>query len=406
MRRVCITGLGVVSPIGCSKEEVLTSLLEKKCGIDLITQFDTTEFKTKLAAEVKNFETKYFTQRDFKFNDRFVKFAREAAKMAVTDSNLDVDSIDNSRFGAIISSGIGGIGTIEKFADVMKERGPSRISPYFIPMILINLAVGNISIDNKIKGHTSSIVTACAASANAIGEAFLKIRDGYQDIMLAGGAEASITPLSVGGFEAMRALSFETDKTKASIPFDQGRNGFVMGEGSAILVLEEYEHAKKRNAHIYAEIVGYGESSDAYHITSPDVSGESVALAMEKAIKMANIKKEEISYINAHGTSTKLNDETEAKAINKLFEHKPYVSSTKSYTGHLLGAAGAIEALISAISLENSLIPPSINVLNPEDNGLNLVLNECIKTNVNYIMSNSLGFGGHNVSLIFKKYEE
>lgn len=407
-RRVVISGLGVVSPIGNDINELWDSILNGKCGIDEITLFDSADYKVKLAAEVKDLDMeKYFTKRDLKFNDRFTQFARIASKQAYDNSNFI--EINNDRFGVILASGIGGIETISNCENTLNEKGPSRVSPYFIPMSLVNIAAGNVAIDLKAKGYCSSVVTACAASTNAIGEAFLKIRDGYLDVVVAGGSEASITPLAIAGFASMRALSESTDKNRASIPFDKERNGFVMGEGSAILVLEDLEHALNRNAKIYAEIVGYGNSCDANHITAPLPDGSGAGNAIVNALKDANLNPCDIDYINAHGTSTPLNDKSETLAIKYAFKESAkdvFISSTKSSTGHLLGASGAIEAIITILSLKNSFIPPTINYKNyDEDCDLNVVKNKGIEKDIKYAMSNSLGFGGHNASIILKKWE-
>lgn len=409
MRRVVITGMGVVSPIGNDIESLWNSIENGKCGIDEITAFDTSEFKIKLAGEVKDLDfEKYYSKRDLKFNDRFTQFARIASKQAFDDSKLS--EIDKNKIGVIIGSGIGGIASIENAQTTLSNRGPSKVSPYFIPMSLINLAAGSVAIDLGAKGHCSSVVTACAAGTNAIGEAFHKIRDGYLDVMVAGGSEASITPLAISGFASMRALSDSNDKNRASIPFDKDRNGFVMGEGAGILILEELEHALKRSAEIYGEIIGYGDSCDANHITAPLSDGSGGSNAMINAMHDANILENEIDYINAHGTSTPLNDKTETLAIKNAFPNsynKLMVSSTKSNTGHLLGASGGVEAIISVLALKNGLVPATINYKNyDEECDLNIVSNNCIKKDIKYAMSNSLGFGGHNASLIFKKWED
>ena len=408
-RRVVISGLGVVSPIGNDKEELWNSIENGKCGIDEITFFDTSEHKVKLAAEVKDLDfEKYYNKRDLKFNDRFVKFARIATKQAFEDSNLQ--DFDRDRMGVILASGIGGIETISNCESVLNEKGPSRVSPYFIPMALINIAAGTVAIDLDARGYCSSVVTACAAATNAIGEGFLKIRDGYLDIVVAGGSEASITPLAVAGFASMRALSESADKNRASIPFDKERNGFVMGEGSAVLVLEELEHALKRNAKIYAEVVGYGNSCDANHITAPLSDGSGAGKAMLNAINDAGLNPKDIEYINAHGTSTPLNDKSETLAIKYAFGENykdVLVSSTKSATGHLLGASGAVEALITTLALKNSYIPATLNTNEiDEECNLNIVKNKGLEKNIKYAMSNSLGFGGHNASIILKKWED
>lgn len=409
-RRVVVTGMGVVSPIGNTVKELWKSIEQGRCGIDRITHFDTSDYKVKLAAEVKDLDMEaYFSKRDLKFNDRFTQFARIASKQAVEDSALDLEAVNLDRMGVLIASGIGGIQTIEACEKALEERGPSRVSPYFIPMALINLASGSVAIDTGARGYCSSVVTACAASNNAIGEAFHRIRDGYEDIMLAGGCEASITPLSIAGFQSMRALHTREDKNRASIPFDGQRSGFVMGEGAGILVLEEYEHARSRNAKIYGEIIGYGLTCDAHHITAPSPDGKQGARAMKLAIEDAQIQKEDIQYINAHGTSTPLNDSTETKAVKLAFgEHAKdlMVSSTKSFTGHLLGASGAIEAIICLKALQENLVPCTLNYkVEDEKCDLDIVPNQNRPCQLHYVMSNSLGFGGHNASLIFKKGE-
>ncbi|HJB05605.1 MAG TPA: beta-ketoacyl-ACP synthase II [Candidatus Merdibacter merdigallinarum] len=410
-RRVVVSGMGAVSPIGNSVEELWQGIRTHRCGIDAITHFDTADYKVKLAAEIKDLDMEqYFSKRDLKFNDRFTQFARIAAKQAMQDSGLDVHKENMERFGVIIGSGIGGIATIEQAQKNMESRGPSRVSPFFIPMTLANLAAGTVAIDWGAKGHCSCVVTACAAASNAIGEAFHKIRAGQEDIILAGGSEAAITPLAIAGFMSMRALYEGEDKARASIPFDKERKGFVMGEGAGILVLEEYEHAKARGAHIYGEIVGYGATCDAYHITAPAPDGSGGAKAMIQAIEDAGIEKERIGYINAHGTSTPLNDRTETAAVKLAFgEHARHLamSSTKSNTGHLLGASGAIEAIITIKALQEGYIPATIHYEQADEEcDLDIVANEGRAASLAYAMSNSLGFGGHNASLVFAKGEE
>lgn len=411
MRRVVITGLGAVSPIGNDVNTVWNSIEQGVCGIAPITHFDTSDYKVKLAGEVKDLDMEaYFSKRDLKFNDRFTQFARIVSKQAMIDAGFEKDPDDAMRFGCMIGSGIGGIDTIEQASKTLEGRGPSRVSPFFIPMSLANLAAGQVAIDWGLKGATSCVVTACAAASNAIGEAFHRIRDGYEDVMLTGGSEAAITPLAIAGFQSMRALHTGEDANRASIPFDADRSGFVMGEGAGALVLEELEHAKARGAKIYAEIVGYGASCDAHHITAPLDDGSGGAQAMVQAIKDAKILPENIDYINAHGTSTPLNDKTESAAVKAAFKEHAYqlaMSSTKSNTGHLLGASGAIEAIISIKALQNSLIPPTIHYQNPDAQcDLDIVANTPRKQDIRYAMSNSLGFGGHNASLIFKKWED
>lgn len=411
MRRVVITGLGAVSPIGNDVNTVWNSIEQGVCGIAPITHFDTSDYKVKLAGEVKDLDMEaYFSKRDLKFNDRFTQFARIVSKQAMIDAGFEKDPDDAMRFGCMIGSGIGGIDTIEQASKTLEGRGPSRVSPFFIPMSLANLAAGQAAIDWGLKGATSCVVTACAAASNAIGEAFHRIRDGYEDVMLTGGSEAAITPLAIAGFQSMRALHTGDDVNRASIPFDADRSGFVMGEGAGALVLEELEHAKARGAKIYAEIVGYGASCDAHHITAPLDDGSGGAQAMVQAIEDAKIVPEAIDYINAHGTSTPLNDKTETAAVKAAFKEHAYklaMSSTKSNTGHLLGASGAVEAIISIKALQNSLIPPTIHYQNSDAQcDLDIVANTPRKQDIQYAMSNSLGFGGHNASLIFKKWED
>ncbi|MDB7987769.1 beta-ketoacyl-ACP synthase II [Faecalicoccus pleomorphus] len=411
MRRVVITGLGAVSPIGNDVNTVWNSIEQGVCGIAPITHFDTSDYKVKLAGEVKDLDMEvYFSKRDLKFNDRFTQFARIVSKQAMIDAGFEKDPKDAMRFGCMIGSGIGGIDAIEQASKTLEDRGPSRVSPFFIPMSLANLAAGQVAIDWGLKGATSCVVTACAAASNAIGEAFHRIRDGYEDVMLTGGSEAAVTPLAIAGFQSMRALHTGDDVSRASIPFDADRSGFVMGEGAGALVLEELEHAKARGAKIYAEIVGYGASCDAHHITAPLDDGSGGAQAMVQAIEDAKILPENIDYINAHGTSTPLNDKTETAAVKAAFKEHAYqlaMSSTKSNTGHLLGASGAIEAIISIKALQNSLIPPTIHYQNPDAQcDLDIVANTPRKQDIRYAMSNSLGFGGHNASLIFKKWED
>lgn len=410
-RRVVITGMGVVSPIGNTVDELWSSIENGVCGIDQISYFDLTDYKATLAAEVKNLDTeKYFSLRDTKNNDRFTLFARIAAKQAVEDANLKVEEINALRYGCILGSGIGGLQSLEDARNSLTEKGPNRISPFFIPKTLINLAAGEVAIDQKAQGQCYSVVTACAAGTNAIGEAFHKIRDGYQDVMLTGGSEAAITPVGIAGFAVMRALHTGTDPKRASIPFDADRSGFVMGEGGAVLILEELEHAIKRGAKIYAEMIGYGATCDANHITAPLEDGAMGAYAMQLAIEDGQLKTSDINYINAHGTSTPLNDKTETKAVKTTFGDLAYkipMSSTKSNTGHLLGASGAVEAIICVKALQNGLIPPTINYQNADELcDLDIVPNTPRKAELNYVMSNSLGFGGHNASIIMKKWED
>lgn len=410
-RRVVITGMGVVSPIGNTLEEMWNNVQDNACGIARITHFDPSEYRAKLAGEVKDLDMEqYFSKRDLKFNDRFTQFARIAAKQAYADSNLAEAAFNRERFGVILGSGIGGISTIEGASQTLDQRGPSRISPYFIPMSLINLAAGSVAIDCNAKGNCSGIVTACAASTNAIGEAFHRIRDGYEDVIATGGSEAAITPVAIAGFASMRALHQGEDPNRASIPFDLERSGFVMGEGAGVLILEELSHACKRNAKIYGEIIGYGSTCDANHITAPLADGSQAAKAMKLAMHDAQCATMDIDYINAHGTSTPLNDSSETLAIKQAFQAAamhPYVSSTKSMSGHLLGASGALEAIISTKAVQTGFVPATIHYAKADDAcDLNLVVNEGIQADIKIAMSNSLGFGGHNASIIIQRYEK
>ncbi len=409
-KRVVVTGLGAISPIGNNVDEIWKSIEDKKCGIDEITAFDTTNFKTKLAGEIKNYDSsKYFDVKQAKRLDKVSQYAIIAAREAFKDSKIAKENTNLNNVGIFVGSGIGGIETIQKQCETNTLKGNSRVSPMFIPMGIVNMPAGNIAIDLGLKGESISIVTACSSATHSIGEAYRAIKHGYEEVVLAGGSEAPICEVGLAGFENMKALSHSTDKNRASIPFDKERSGFVMGEGAAVIVLEELEHAKKRGAHIYAEIIGYGATSDAYHITSPDPNGEGGARAMQRAIDDAKITAEEIDYINAHGTSTHLNDSTETKAIKtvlKDYAKKVKVSSTKGNTGHLLGAAGSIEAIISIKAIENSLVPPTINYKVPDEEcDLDIVPNEPVKQDINVVMSNSLGFGGHNASIILRKFE-
>lgn len=409
-RRVVVTGIGTINPIGHNVEETWKSIEEGKCGIAPISLFDTKDMKVTLAGEVKDFDvTKYIDKKEAKKMDRFIQMGMIAAKEAVTDSGLDINNIDSHRFGVIVSSGIGGLGSIEKNYQTGEKRGFDRVSPFFIPMTISNLAAGHIAIAYHAQGLCTCPVTACAGGTNAIGDAFRNIRDGYQDVMIAGGCEASVTPLGIGGFTSMKALSDATDPKRASIPFDKERNGFVMGEGAGILILEELEHALKRGAHIYGEMTGYGVSCDAHHITAPLPNGEGGAYAMQNALDDAGISYDVIDYINAHGTSTHLNDLCETEAIKSVFKEHAYklaVSSTKGHTGHCLGAAGGIEAVLSVLALKHDFIPPTLNYqVKDEECNLNVVPNIGVKKDLHYVMSNSLGFGGHNASIIFKEYD-
>lgn len=409
-RRVVVTGIGTINPIGHNVEETWKSIEEGKCGIAPISLFDTKDMKVTLAGEVKDFDvTKYIDKKEAKKMDRFIQMGMIASHEAMLDSGLDINNIDSHRFGVIVSSGIGGLGSIEKNYQTGEKRGFDRVSPFFIPMTISNLAAGHIAIAYHAQGLCTCPVTACAGGTNAIGDAFRNIRDGYQDVMIAGGCEASVTPLGIGGFTSMKALSDATDPNRASIPFDKERNGFVMGEGAGILILEELEHALKRGAHIYGEMTGYGVSCDAHHITAPLPNGEGGAYAMQNALDDAGISYDVIDYINAHGTSTHLNDLCETEAIKSVFKEHAYklaVSSTKGHTGHCLGAAGGIEAVLSVLALKHNFIPPTLNYqVKDEECDLNVIPNIGVNKDLHYVMSNSLGFGGHNASIIFKEYD-
>jgi 3-oxoacyl-[acyl-carrier-protein] synthase II len=408
--RVVVTGMGAITPIGNSVEEFFNNAMAGTCGVDFINSFDTEAFAVKIAAQVKDFDPKnYMDAKDARRMDRFSQFAVAAAKEAIEDSGIDLDKVNRDRFGVIVGSGIGGIDNIEKEAKTLFDKGPKRVNPLFIPMIITNMAAGNIAIKYGARGVCTNIVTACATGGHCIGEAFRSIKHGYSDIILAGGTESSITPLAVAGFSSLTALSTSKDPKRASIPFDKERDGFVIGEGAGVLVLEQYEHAVARGAKIYAEVVGYGATCDAYHITSPIPEGDGGAAAMTLAMEEAGITSKEISYINAHGTSTPPNDRTETAAIKTAMGEVAYnipISSTKSMIGHLLGAAGAVEAIACIKAMEKSFIPATIGYQVPDEEcDLDYVPNVGRKAKLNYTMSNSLGFGGHNVTLIFKDVE-
>jgi 3-oxoacyl-[acyl-carrier-protein] synthase II len=409
-RRVVITGLGLVSPLGIGAEASWKAAAAGKVGIGPITQFDASTYPVRIAGEVKDFDpAQYIEAKEIKKMDRFIHLAMAASMMAHEDSGLKITPENAERVGVFIGSGIGGLNSIEYYHKALLEKGHRRVSPFFIPMVCINLASGNVSIHLGAKGPNSSVVTACATGSHAIGEAFRIIQRGDADAMFAGGSESVICPLAVAGFAAMKALSTRNDDPeKASRPFDSGRDGFVMGEGTGVIVVESLESAIARNARIYAEIIGYGMSGDAYHISSPAPEGEGAARCMKAALKDACIEPEKIQYINAHGTSTKYGDELETMAIKKVFGEHAYklcVSSTKSMTGHLLGAAGGVEAIFSVLSIVNGLILPTVNLDNPDPEcNLDYVPNTARQLNLEYALSNSFGFGGTNACLIFKKY--
>lgn len=409
--RVVVTGIGAVTPIGIGKEAYWKALREGVVGVDLITKFDTTEYTTKIAAEVKNFEPdQYMAKKEAKRMDRFTQFAVAASQLAINDSALDLEKIDAERFGVVIGSGIGGLETLEEEHKKLVAKGPGRISPFLIPMMISNMASGQVSMSFNAKGPNYSVVTACASSTNAIGEAYKLIQRGDADLMLAGGAEASITELGMAGFCSMKAMSTRNDDPKtASRPFDVDRDGFVMGEGAGVLVLESLEHALARGAVIYGEVVGFGSSADAYHITSPAPEGEGAARSMKMAIRDAAIEASAIQYVNAHGTSTPYNDKFETMAIKSVFgEHAKQlmVSSTKSMTGHLLGASGAVEAIACLLAIHQGYVHGTMSTENVDPElELNYLPKQGVEATVDYALSNSLGFGGHNATLILAKYK-
>jgi len=407
-----VTGIGLVTPCGIGTDNVWNNILSGKSGIGPITRFDVDRFDTKFAGEVKGFNPEdYIQPKEVKKMDLFIHYALAAAHIAVNDAGLDMGKEDPERVGVVVGTGLGGLPTIEKYHSVLLERGPGRITPFFIPMLIANEAPGHIAIQHGMKGPNLCIVTACATGAHSIGDACRIIQYGDADVMVAGGSEANLTPLTVGGFNAMKALSTRNDDPlKASRPFDRDRDGFVVAEGSGIVILEECEHAKKRGAKIYAEIVGYGYNGDAYHITAPCPDGDGFIRCIRMALKDAQLSPDDVDYINAHGTSTKLNDYIETLAIKEVFKEKAYtvpVSSTKSMTGHLLGAAGAIEAIFSVLSIRDQVCPPTINYENPDPEcDLDYVPNTARNKTINVVMSNAFGFGGTNSTLIFRRFVE
>lgn len=410
-RRVVITGLGAVTPIGNSTDEFWTGLLEGRNGAGPITLFDTKDHVTKFASEVKNFDAaQYMDKKEARRMDRFTQFAVAASRMAIDDAHLDVKALDADRIGCIIGSGIGGFQTFEDQFEVFMQRGPQRVSPFFIPMMIIDIAAGHVAIINGLKGPNYATVSACATGSHAIGDAFLLIERGDADAMVCGGSEAGICRMGVAGFNALKALSTRNDDPlHASRPFDKERDGFVMGEGAGVVVIEELGHALKRGAKIYGEIAGIGYTDDAYHITAPSEGGEGAARAMKAALKDGGLKPEEIGYINAHGTSTEYNDKNETAAIKTVFgdhAYKTLVSSTKSMTGHLLGAAGGIEFIATTLAVQTGKIPPTINYEVPDENcDLNYVPNKMVEQSIEAAISNTFGFGGHNTCLAVKKFK-
>ncbi|GBL27210.1 3-oxoacyl-[acyl-carrier-protein] synthase 2 [Verrucomicrobiota bacterium] len=411
-RRVVVTGIGCLSALGPDTASFWDGLIKGRSGISRLTRFDPTDFPSKVGGEIRDFDPgKFMDPKEAKRNDRYTQYAVAAARMAVEDAQVDTTKLDAERFGVIIGSGIGGMETIENQARVLIERGPSRVSPFTIPSLIANIASGVVAIEFQAKSVNFGVVSACASGSHALGEAMRHIRDGHADIMLSGGSEACITRLSYAGFCNMKAMSTDFNDTpeKASRPFDKLRDGFVMGEGAGVLVIESLEHAQARGARIYCELAGYGATCDAYHITGQDQEGKGLALCLNRALSEAGVAKSEVSYINAHGTSTPINDRCETLAIKRVFgEQAPKIaiSSTKSMTGHLLGAAGGVEAAVCALAIRHGIVPPTLNLENPDpDCDLDYVPNQARKMTVNVAISNNLGFGGHNASLVFKAFK-
>ncbi|MBM3251428.1 MAG: beta-ketoacyl-ACP synthase II [Candidatus Omnitrophica bacterium] len=410
-KRIVVTGLGIISPVGNNVNDFWQALLEGKSGVGPTTQFDVSDFDSRIAGEVKGFDPlAHFNSKETRRMDKFVQYAVVAAREAAKDAGLDFEKLDRNRLGVLVGSGIGSLHTVEKEYENFLKYGPKKFSPFMIPLLIVNEAAGHISMDLKAKGPNSCVATACASGSHAIGDAFRILQHGDADIMFCGGTESCITPLGLGGFCALKALSTRNDQPqKASRPFDRERDGFVMAEGAGIVVLEELEHAKKRKARIYAECVGYGLSADAYHITAPDPDGDGASRAMNMALSDAGVNPEEVGYINAHGTSTQLNDKVETMAIKKSFgahAKKLAVSSIKSMTGHLLGAAGGVEFVTCVLAIRDNVLPPTINYEHPDPEcDLDYVPNKARKTKVDVVMSNSLGFGGHNATLLVRKFK-
>jgi 3-oxoacyl-[acyl-carrier-protein] synthase II len=411
-KRIVATGMGVISPVGIGIEPFWSALTAGVSGIKRITNFDPSGFATQIAAEVKGFNPHdYLDKKEARRMDRFTQFAVAASKMAIEDAGLDLGQLDKNRVGVVLGCGIGGLSTMEEQTRVLVEKGPGRISPFLVPMMIANMGAGQVAIAFGLRGPNITTVTACASSTNAIGDAIKLLQRGQADVVISGGTEAPITPLGVGGFASMKAMSTRNDAPEeASRPFDADRDGFIIGEGSAILVLETEEHALKRGARIYGEVAGYGTTCDAFHITAPDPEGAGAAASMRMALEDAGIAPEQVDYINAHGTSTPLNDKLETIAIKTIFGEsagKIPVSSTKSMTGHMLGAAGGIEALVCFLAINRGIIPPTINYHTPDpDCDLDYVPNKAREARVNIAMSNSFGFGGHNATLIFSSYNK
>ena len=409
MCRVVVTGMGVITPVGNDIDTFWNSITEGVCGIDRIERFDASNLKVNLDAEVKDFEPKkyYDTVQEIRKSDLYMQYAMGAAKQAVEESGILESDLDKERFGVYIGSGIGGINSTLRETRKLDEKGPELVSPFFVPMMISNMATGSVSIKFGAKGPSLPVVTACATSTHTVGEAYRSIKHGYADAIIAGGSEASINELAMAGFINCQALNLSDNPEEGSLPFDKRRGGFVMGEGAGILLLEEYEHAVKRGAKIYAEVVGYANTSDAYHITAPDPEGDGAVRAIKSVVNESGITDEDEIYVNAHGTGTHLNDAMETKALKKVFGKKAYdlhVSSTKSMTGHMMGATGAVEAIASVLALSNGIVPPTINYKErDEECDLDYTPNKAVKADIKYAISNSLGFGGHNAVVAFKK---
>jgi len=409
-KRVVVTGLGIVSPLGIGVDTFWANLTAGVSGVGRITRFDPEGYTTQIAAEVKNFDpADYFEKKEARRLDRFTQFALVATREALADAGLQLEKADRDRVGVILGTGIGGIETLEEQHKILLNRGPDRVSPFFIPMMIANMGAGQIAINYGLRGHNVTTVSACASSSNAIGDAFRLLKQGLAEVVITGGAEAPVTPLAIAGFCSMRAMSTNNaEPARASRPFDARRDGFVIGEGAGVLILETREHALKRGARIYAEVAGYGCTCDAYHVSAPDPEGKGAALAMALALREGNVAGAEVDYINAHGTATPLGDRLETLAIKQVFGEavgRLAVSSTKSMTGHLLGAAGGLEAVACILAIEKGIVPPTINYEYPDpDCDLDYVPNRARSRTVEVALSNSLGFGGHNVSLLFKKY--
>lgn len=413
MKRIVVTGMGAITPIGNNVNDFWNGLMEGRSGAGPITQFDATEFTTKFAAEVKDFDAEaVFGKKDARKLDRYTQFALVASDEALEDSKLlEYEDLDKDRVGVIVGSGIGGMITFEKDHNTLRDKGPRRVSPHFIPMMISDIATGQVSIKHGLKGPNYSTVSACSTGSHAIGTAMMLMQLGHADVMVAGGAEATVSPMAIAGFNSAKALSTNNENpTKASRPFDKDREGFVLGEGSGVLILETLEHAEKRGATILAELSGFGFTGDAYHVTSPAEGGEGAVRSMKQALHSSNLKPEEIDYINAHGTSTGPNDRNETAAVKSVFGDHAYklnVSSTKSMTGHLLGAAGAIESVACIKAIQNQTVPPTINLDEPEEGlDLNYTPNKPEKREINHVLNNVFGFGGHNATLILSKFEK